>query len=1154
MVVENLGEGTDLVQSSVTHTLAANVENLTLTGANAIDGTGNALNNVLTGNSAANTLSGAAGDDQYRFGVSDGADRIVETTGNDRIVFGVGLTSADITATRTAGVVKLILNGADSISFDDLGGGVYAVEQFEFANGSVLGAAWVNSLFPNAAPTASNLSAAEAYTEDAAKNLVDIVVADADSTNLTATLTLSNVAAGSLNTGTAGAVTSTYNAGTGVWSAAGAKADVNTLLAALTFTPTANFNANFTIATSVSDGVAPAVAGSKAFTGTAVNDAPTASNLSAAETYSEDTTLNLVDIVATDIDSANTTVTLTLSNAAAGSLTVGTSSAVTSTYNAGTGVWNAAGVKADVNTLLAALTFTPAANFNANFSIATSVSDGVAPTITGSKAFTGTAVNDAPTGAVTIAGTATQGQTLTASNSLADVDGLGTIAYQWKAAGIAISGAIASTLVLAAAQVGKAITVSAGYTDGKGTVESVASTATALVSAPVNAASTATNLSAAEAYTEDTAKNLVDIVVADTDSANLTVTLTLSNVLAGSLNTGASGAVTSTHNTATGVWSASGATANVNTLLAALTFTPAANFNANFTIATSVSDAVAPAITGSKAFTGTAVNDAPTGAVTIAGTATQGQTLTASNTLADVDGLGTIGYQWKAAGIAISGATASTLVLATAQVGKAVTVSAGYTDAKGTVESVASAATAAVSATANAAPTATNLRAAETYTEDTAKNLVDIVVADTDSANLTATLTLSTVAAGSLNTGTSGAVTSTYNAGTGVWSASGAKVDVNTLLAALTFTPAANFNANFAIATSVSDGVAPAITGTKAFTGTAVNDAPTGAVTIAGVAAQGQTLATTNTLADVDGLGTIAYQWKAAGVAIPGATASTLVLAAAQVGKAITVSASYTDAKGTAESVASAATAAVTTPAFVGTAGADTLNGTTGADQLVGLAGNDTYAINNAGDVILENLNEGTDLVNASISYTLANNVENLSLTGTSAINGTGNTLDNALTGNSAANTLSGNAGADVLDGKAGADILIGGTGNDTYWLGRGWGNDTIQENDATAGNTDIARFDAGIATDQLWFQHVGNNLEVSIIGTADKFTLSNWYTGSANHVEQFKTSNGKTLLDSQVQSLVSAMAAFSPPAAGQTTLPASYATTLAPVIAANWV
>jgi Ca2+-binding RTX toxin-like protein len=499
------------------------------------------------------------------------------------------------------------------------------------------------------------------------------------------------------------------------------------------------------------------------------------------------------------------------------------------------------------------------------------------------------------------------------------------------------------------------------------------------------------------------------------------------------------------------------------------------------------------------------------------------------------------------------------------------------------------------------------------------------VVADTDSANLTAKLTLSNVAAGSLNTGTAGAVTSTYNAATGVWSAAGAKADVNTLLAALTFTPAPNFNANFTIATSVSDGVAAAVTGSKAFTGTAVNDAPTGVVTIAGVAAQGQTLTASNTLADVDGLGAIAYQWKAAGVAISGATASTLVLAAAQVGKVITVSAGYTDAKGTAESVASVATAAVTTPAIVGTAGADTLNGTAGADQLVGLAGDDTYAVNNVGDVVLENLNEGTDLVNATVSYTLASNVENLTLGGTTAINATGNALDNVLTGNSAANVLTGgagndtyiastgdttieavnagtdtvqtaiawtlaanvenltltgtaavngtgnasdnvlfgnsaaniltgDAGADTLRGLGGADSLFGGTGNDIYWLARGYGIDSITENDATVGNTDLARFETGIATDQLWFQHVGSNLEVSIIGTADKFVMNNWYLGNQYHVEQFKTSDGKTLLDSQVSNLVDAMAALAIPAFGQTVLPVGYATTLAPVFAANWV
>ena len=121
----------------------------------------------------------------------------------------------------------------------------------------------------------------------------------------------------------------------------------------MTLTPAANFNSSFTIATSVSDGVAPAITGSKAITGTAVNDAPTATNLSAAETYTEDTPLNLTDIVVSDIDSANVTATLTLSNPAAGSLNTATSGAVTSTYNAATGVWTASGAIANVNALLA---------------------------------------------------------------------------------------------------------------------------------------------------------------------------------------------------------------------------------------------------------------------------------------------------------------------------------------------------------------------------------------------------------------------------------------------------------------------------------------------------------------------------------------------------------------------------------------------------------------------------------------------------------------------------------------------------------------------------------------------------------------------------------------------------------------------------------
>ena len=95
--------------------------------------------------------------------------------------------------------------------------------------------------------------------------------------------------------------------------------------------PAANFNGNFR-SPPASATAAPAITGIKAFTGTAVNATPTATNLSAAESYTEDTPLNLADIVVSDVDSANVTATLTLSNPAAGSLSTASSGAVTSTY------------------------------------------------------------------------------------------------------------------------------------------------------------------------------------------------------------------------------------------------------------------------------------------------------------------------------------------------------------------------------------------------------------------------------------------------------------------------------------------------------------------------------------------------------------------------------------------------------------------------------------------------------------------------------------------------------------------------------------------------------------------------------------------------------------------------------------------------------
>jgi Ca2+-binding RTX toxin-like protein len=120
-----------------------------------------------------------------------------------------------------------------------------------------------------------------------------------------------------------------------------------------------------------------------------------------------------------------------------------------------------------------------------------------------------------------------------------------------------------------------------------------------------------------------------------------------------------------------------------------------------------------------------------------------------------------------------------------------------------------------------------------------------------------------------------------------------------------------------------------------------------------------------------------------------------------------------------------------------GLAGNDTLDGGAGADSLMGGAGDDLYVVD-ATDVVVEVAGEGTDTVQAAFSYTLGAEVENLTLTGSASINGTGNAANNVLTGNSYANILSGLDGNDYLSGGNGADTLLGGAGGDTVAGGAG--------------------------------------------------------------------------------------------------------------------
>ncbi|PKN89270.1 MAG: hypothetical protein CVU51_01070 [Deltaproteobacteria bacterium HGW-Deltaproteobacteria-1] len=186
---------------------------------------------------------------------------------------------------------------------------------------------------------------------------------------------------------------------------------------------------------------------------------------------------------------------------------------------------------------------------------------------------------------------------------------------------------------------------------------------------------------------------------------------------------------------------------------------------------------------------------------------------------------------------------------------------------------------------------------------------------------------------------------------------------------------------------------------------------------------------------------------------------------------------------------------------LTGNSGANIFDGGLGADNMIGGAGNDTYIVDNAGDVVTESASAGTDAIQSSVSYTLSANVENLTLIGTNAINGTGNDL---------ANTINGNSAANILSGGTGADSMTGGIGNDTYIFARGYGQDTINDTDTTAGNLDKITLAAGIAPADVTLRRSGDNLIASINNTTDSVTVQNWFVSTgANRVEQIVFDGG---------------------------------------------
>ena len=161
---------------------------------------------------------------------------------------------------------------------------------------------------------------------------------------------------------------------------------------------------------------------------------------------------------------------------------------------------------------------------------------------------------------------------------------------------------------------------------------------------------------------------------------------------------------------------------------------------------------------------------------------------------------------------------------------------------------------------------------------------------------------------------------------------------------------------------------------------------------------------------------------------------------------------------------------------ITGNAGNNSLDGGAGIDQLIGGLGDDLYTVDNISDAIVENLGEGVDQVNASLSYTLSANVENLTLTGNGAINGTGNDLNNVIIGNAAVNVLLGGAGNDRLDGGAGNDTMVGGTGDDVYGVSAS--GDVVTE----ALNEGIDRIESSVSITTL----AANVENLTLLGTAN--------------------------------------------------------------------
>ena len=289
-----------------------------------------------------------------------------------------------------------------------------------------------------------------------------------------------------------------------------------------------------------------------------------------------------------------------------------------------------------------------------NISVKASYTDGLnkAESVTSSSVIV-LNVNDLPTGAVSISGDAKVGQTLIAQNTLQDLDGLGVISYQWLNNGAVLSSQ--SSYTLTNSDAGKTISLKASYTDLQNTPENVTSSSVT-VAAATNYAPTGS------------------VTISGTAQQNQTLTannnLADTNNIVGNINY---------------QWLSGG---NVISTQGSYVLTQN-DVGKNISVTASYTDGLnkAESVTSSSV-TVLNVNDLPTGSVSISGDAKVGQTLTAQNTLQDLDGLGVISYQWLNNGAVLS--SQSSYTLTNSDAGKTISLKASYTDLQNTPENVMS--------------------------------------------------------------------------------------------------------------------------------------------------------------------------------------------------------------------------------------------------------------------------------------------------------------------------------------------------------------------------------------------------------------------------------------------------------------------------------